>query len=118
MPLQRRLLSIPLRVAIANSATVIIPTSLIGSAVKNYAYMTENNYSCEPMLLAAVLIPTAIIGSLIGSRLTHKLPLKVVKAAFCVLLAVAAIRFTFQAAVSPSNPQDPGAKAEHAAFAP
>jgi len=117
VPLQRRFLRVPMRVAIANSATVIIATSLIGSGVKNYAYLTEHEYSAEPIRLAAVLIPTAIIGSLIGSRLTHQLPIRFVKAAFFVLLALAAARFTYQAAVSLSRPDDLNAAGEPARIA-
>jgi len=97
VPLQRRLLRIPIRPAVANSAAIIIATSLIGSIFKNAAYVSDNDGSTEPFLLAAILIPTAIVGSLFGSRLTHKLPLKVVKAAFFVLLFAAALRLTCKA---------------------
>ncbi|MGB2985912.1 MAG: sulfite exporter TauE/SafE family protein [Phycisphaerae bacterium] len=109
VPLQRRFLNVPMRTAVANSATVIIATSLIGASVKNYAYLTEHEYSVRSFVLAAVLIPTAIIGSLNGSKLTHRLPLKVVKAAFFVLLLVAAIRLTYQAVHS--LPSDSAAQA-------
>ncbi len=94
VPLQRRVLHLPLRVAIANSATVIIATSFIGAGVKNYAYVVEHDYTLRSFVLAGVLIPTAIIGSMCGSRLTYRLPLRLVKTAFFILLAVAAVRLT------------------------
>lgn len=94
VPLQRRLLHIPLRVAIANSATVIIATSFVGAGVKNYAYVVEHDYTLRSFVLAGVLIPTAIVGSMCGSRLTYRLPLRLVKTAFFILLAVAAFRLT------------------------
>ena len=97
VPLQRRLLHIPIRTAIANSATIIIATSSIGAVAKNHAYMADHDYTMKSFLLAAVLIPTAIIGSLNGSRLTHRLPLKTVKAAFLILLILAAARLTYKA---------------------
>ena len=64
VPLQRRLLHVPIRTAIANSATIIIATSSIGSVAKNYAYMADHDYTMKSLLLAAILIPTAIIGRL------------------------------------------------------
>ncbi|UCE59315.1 MAG: sulfite exporter TauE/SafE family protein [Phycisphaerales bacterium] len=100
VPLQRRFLGIPIRTAIANSATIIIATSLVGAAVKNYAYVTEHANSTKPFMLAAVLIPTSILGSLLGSRLTHRLPVKVIKMAFCALLILAAVRLSFGAVAS------------------
>jgi uncharacterized membrane protein YfcA len=44
------------------------------------------------MSYAALLIPTAIIGSWIGARLTHVLPLRVVRIAFVLLLTVASVK--------------------------
>ncbi|MCH8149107.1 MAG: sulfite exporter TauE/SafE family protein [Planctomycetes bacterium] len=97
VPLQRRLLGIPIRNAIANSAAVIVATSVIGGSVKNYAVIVDGLDPYRAFVLAAVLIPTAILGSLLGSRLTHKLPVKAIKAGFLVLLAVAAIRMIWGA---------------------
>ncbi|MCH7995426.1 MAG: sulfite exporter TauE/SafE family protein [Planctomycetes bacterium] len=97
VPLQRRLLGIPIRNAIANSAAVIVATSVIGGSVKNYAVIIDGLDPYRAFVLAAVLIPTAILGSLFGSRLTHKLPVKAIKAGFLVLLAVAAFRMIWRA---------------------
>lgn len=92
VPLQRRLLGIDIRHAIANSATLIIATSLIGALVKNYAYLSHSGSAARPLFLAAVLVPGAVLGSLYGSRLTHHLPIRTVKLAFLLLLLVAAWR--------------------------
>jgi len=97
VPLQRRFLGVPIRNAIANSAAIIIATSLVGATAKNYAYIVENAGSCRPLLLAATLAPTAMIGSLFGSRLTHVVPVKTVKVAFFVLLSIAAMRMIYGA---------------------
>jgi uncharacterized membrane protein YfcA len=96
VPLQRRFLRVPMRHAIANSATIIVATSLIGASAKNCAYFSEHG-NLTTLSLAAVLIPTAIVGSLIGSRLTHLLPLRIVKVAFFVLLLLAGVRFSYKA---------------------
>ena len=100
VPLQRRLLRVPMRMAIANSAAIIIATSFVGAIAKNYAYVVDHESSVRSFALAAVLIPTAVLGSLIGSRLTHRLPLRVIKIAFFVFLLLAALRFTYKAAGS------------------
>ena len=97
VPLQRRVLGLPIRTAIANSAAVIIATSSIGGLVKNMAYAAETARPFDPLTLAAVLIPGAILGSFVGSRWTHVLPLRTVKAAFFVLLCVAGARLTYGA---------------------
>lgn len=94
VPLQRRFLGVPIRSAIANSATLIIATSFIGAVAKNGAFAAEHAHGSEPLILAMMLIPTAIVGSLIGGRLTHRAPLKFVKAAFFLLLVLAALRLT------------------------
>ncbi len=97
VPLQRRFLNIPIRQAIANSATVIIVTAAIGASVKNYAFFTDHGSIAKPLFLAAVLIPTAILGSLQGSRLTHRLPLRHVKIGFFILLILGAARLCYRA---------------------
>ena len=99
VPLQRRFLHISIRTAIANSAAIIVATSLVGALAKNYAVMSTAENSREPLLLASVLIPTAVAGSLVGSRLTHRVPVRFVKTAFNLLLLLAAVRLT-QNAVS------------------
>lgn len=95
VPLQYRLLRLPMRVAIANSATIIVATSFVGAIAKNYAYVVETGRLDTTLTLASVLIPTAIVGSLIGSRMTHRIPLRVIKSAFFVLLIVAGIRLLY-----------------------
>ena len=98
VPLQRKLLGIPIRTAIANSAAIIVATSFVGAVTKNYAFMADHDYTIRSLCLAAILIPTAIIGSLNGSRLTHCLPLKIVKTAFFFLLLIAAVWLVYTAA--------------------
>ena len=103
VPLQRRFLRIPMRIAIANSAVIVIATSFIGAIVKNCAYAAENEGATAPILLAAIVVPTAIIGSMVGSRLTHRIPLRALKGLFVVLLLIAAVRFTYGALNSSPN---------------
>lgn len=96
VPLQQRLLRVPLRSAIANSAVLIIATTPLGAAIKNYAYYAEHR-SFQALMLAAILIPSAMLGGLLGGRLTHRLPLRAVRATFFVFLLVAALRMIYGA---------------------
>ncbi len=116
VPLQRRFLNVPMRSAIANSATIIIATSLIGAAFKNYRFITGHNGSWESLRIAAILIPTAVIGASIGSRLTHRLPLTAIKVAFLLLLFVAGGRLAYRA-LSPASPSPASPSNEGAASA-
>jgi len=100
VPLQRRFLRIPLRQAIANSAAVIIPTSLLGATAKNLAIMDRHIDGTSPFVLAAILIPMAVLGSFIGSRWTHIAPLKMIRVAFWVLLMVAGTKLVYTTASS------------------
>ncbi len=94
VPLQIRLLGMPLRNAIANSTATIVTLSCIGAFSKNYALeINHPEYTVAASLgFAAALIPTAIVGSLIGARLTHKLPLTVLRVVFVAVLIAAAAR--------------------------
>ena len=98
VPLQRRVLRIPLRMAIANSATTIIVLSLIGAGMKNYAIVSRGLVPWwKPLSLAAVLIPTAMCAAFVGGKLTHTLPVKHVRLAFILVLFVFAAKMCLPA---------------------
>lgn len=92
VPLQRRLLQIPIRRAIANSAAMIIGTSFLGAITKNIAYIAEHQGSTDALALALMVAPAAVIGSLIGSHSAHRLPVRWLKILFIALLLFAAAR--------------------------
>jgi uncharacterized membrane protein YfcA len=92
VPSQQLLLRMPLKRAIANSAATIATIALIGAAYKNVTLPQNNIAIKESLLLALPIIPTAVLGSLAGSRLMHKLPDGVVRGAFIVLAALAAVK--------------------------
>lgn len=117
VPLQQRFLGVGIRVAIANSAAVIIATGLVGATVKNYAYMTTHANGLEPVRLAAVLIPMAIVGSLLGSRLTHRLPIRAIKIAFLLMMLFVGIRLTHRAVIDLRQPRASGTVAVSAVLA-
>jgi len=100
VPLQRRLLKNDLRSAIANSATMIIATAMVGSITKNYAYIVADARGIAPLKIAAGIAPAAMIGSLVGSRLTHVVPVRALKCLFLALLVIAAVRIGYFAVTS------------------
>ena len=92
VPLQRRFLRLPIRTAIANSATMIVATSFVGATAKNAAILSSDPHATQSLILAAILAPTAILGSSLGSHLTHRLPIRLIKGAFLILMMLAALR--------------------------
>ncbi len=112
VPLQMRFLKVPLRQAIANSAATILLLSLIGAILKNSALATGHAgvEVSDSLALALTLIPPAIIGSLIGSKMTHAIPIRMLRGALVLLLLTASVRMivisqTRPPAVSAPAPQ-------------
>jgi len=91
VPLQQTLLRVPLRKAIANSATTILPLSLIGAFYKNYCNVQAGIPLADSLHLALCLIPTAIIGGYIGGRITHIMPRRILRLVFVVLMCYAGV---------------------------
>jgi len=98
VPLQRRVLGTPLRMAIANSATTMVVLTLFGATAKNYAVTSEGLAPWwKPCGIAAVLIPTAFVGAGFGGRLTHILPVRSVRLVFLIVLGVLGVRMVLKA---------------------
>ncbi len=92
VPLQRRIMDVPMRSAIVNSAALMLATAFVGALFKNAALARQHGSAWDPLFMAALLIPTAIIGSYQGSWLTHRLPVRTIRAVFYVLLVITALR--------------------------
>ncbi len=97
VPLQQVLLKIPLRRAIANSATTIVFAAAIGAVMKNATLPEHGVPITDSLKLAAALIPTAILGSYLGGRLTHRLPRNALRVVFIVFMLVVAARLFYDA---------------------
>jgi len=85
-------LRIPLRRAIANSATTIACTAIIGAIYKNATLSMHGVSAGSALHLALLLAPTAVLGGYLGGRLTHVLPGKILRIAFIVLMTVVSIQ--------------------------
>ncbi len=93
VPLQRYLANMPLRNAIANSATLVFFASLVGSAVA-LIHGTENG-SFEwqtPVVMAIILTPGAYVGGMVGAWLTSVMPLNTLRWVYALLMSVIAVR--------------------------
>lgn len=100
VPLLQNINRLPLRQSIATSAAVMCITSVIGAARKNWTLQTlvENGEPLglqvsDSLLIASCLAPTAIVGGFIGAGLTHGLPLRWIRVAFIIVMAIASAKF-------------------------
>ncbi|HWB19632.1 MAG TPA: sulfite exporter TauE/SafE family protein, partial [Phycisphaerales bacterium] len=99
VPLLQRICRLPLRQCIASTAAMMCVTATVGSIVKCSTLHTLTDASgqslnlsaVDALRLAAVLAPTAMLGGLFGAKLTHKLPLPIVRTAFILLMFWACI---------------------------
>lgn len=97
VPLQQLVCRINLRQSIATSTAVILVTGTIGAIAKNLtlAQATGGARTIEDsLLLAASLAPGAIVGGLLGSQLTHRLPMFWVRLFFVCLLTFSAVQMS------------------------
>ena len=92
VPMLQVLCNIRLRQAIATSSAVICMTAIVGAGVKLSTLGREGESARDALLIAAALAPTAIVGGVIGATLTHRLPVRAVRAIVTVLLLAAAAR--------------------------
>lgn len=90
VPGQQIVLKMPLRNAIATSAATIAAIAWLGAIVKN-AQLGDHGTVARSLLLAGCLAPTAMIGAYLGGRLTHALPIRIVRLAFIALLIASAL---------------------------
>jgi uncharacterized membrane protein YfcA len=90
VPLQQMLMRLPLRHAISNSCAIICITALVGGIYKNATLASHGLAWTDSLKIAGLLAPTALVGGYIGGKLTHLLPVGLVRAMFIVLMIVAA----------------------------
>lgn len=90
VPMLLLLCRLPLRQAIGASSAVMCISAAVGATLK-IATLDQHGFSpASALVLAAALGPGAFAGGAIGASLTHRLPLRVVRLAFALLLFVAA----------------------------
>jgi len=97
VPLTQLICRCTLRECISCSSAVMCITSIVGAIYKDATLSSvpdigEDIFWYTPLLISVWLIPTCLIGSWFGARLTHVLPLKVVRSVFIVLVALSAAK--------------------------
>ncbi|MBI1372565.1 MAG: TSUP family transporter [Phycisphaera sp.] len=90
VPMQQVLLKLRLRNCIANSAAVMCLSSVVGAAYKNASLGAHGLAVSDSLTIAALLAPTAMIGGYLGAKLTHVLPVRVVRGVFIFVIVAAA----------------------------
>lgn len=95
VPLLRRFGRLPIRQAVATSATAMIVICAIGATAKNAAIGELRNPAGEllslrdSLLLALFLTPAAAVGGHLGATLVYKIPIAATRLVLAALLAAA-----------------------------
>ncbi|MBF0116122.1 MAG: TSUP family transporter [Magnetococcales bacterium] len=93
VPLQRYIARMPLRTAIANSATLVFFASIVGSMVALWHGVNTGSFEVHtPVVMALILTPGAFVGGMVGAWLTSIIPLNVLRWIYAVLMFIIAIR--------------------------
>jgi uncharacterized membrane protein YfcA len=99
LPTQQILLRLPLPNAVANSAVTILFSSIVGAVVKNGALKSHGYSWTQAMQIVLWLIPPAILASWYMADKVNKLPVRVIRIAFSILLLYGCIKL-IQAGIS------------------
>lgn len=92
VPAQQSFLKLPLKMSIANSATTILFSSVVGAIYKAQGLSQHGTSWSDALLMAAMLAPTAMIGAWIGAAKSHIWPVRTVRIAFALLLVFSIYR--------------------------
>ena len=93
VPLQRYVVGVPLRNAIANSAVLVFCASSVGSVVAMAHGIQTGAFDWSaPVKLAVILIPGAYVGGWIGAWLTKIVPVGVLRWLYALLMFVITVR--------------------------
>lgn len=92
VPLAQIVCHLPLRSAIAASATAMVYSSTLGAALKLGTLDRHGDDWRRALLIAAALAPTALLGGHLGAGLTHRAPVNVMRIILAAVLLVMAAR--------------------------
>jgi uncharacterized membrane protein YfcA len=89
IPAQQLFLRLPLKRAISNSAAAVALTAILAAVYKTATLPQHGVAVVGALKISAVVIPGAIVGAFLGGRGVHRLPSKVVRVVFIVLMGLA-----------------------------
>ncbi|MFO0972134.1 MAG: sulfite exporter TauE/SafE family protein [Phycisphaerae bacterium] len=90
VPCQQLFLRMPLRRAIANSAAIILLSSLVGAIAKNLTLAAHGYSVFDSIHIAALLAPTGFAGSYVGAAQVHRWPRRLLRLIFVCFMSYAA----------------------------
>lgn len=90
VPMLQVLCRVRLRQAIGTSSATMVITALTGAIVKVLTLSQHGEAVSEALMLAAIMAPGAVVGAIWGASLTHRLPIRAVRAIITALLVGAA----------------------------
>ena len=82
---------LPLRQAIAASAATMAMTAGVGAVLKLATLHEVERDWMHALIVALVLAPSALLAGRFGAGLTHALPLRLIRAIFILVMALAAL---------------------------
>lgn len=94
VPLMQWICRLPMKRAIAASASVMVISSAIGATFKSATLGQHGVAWTSAVILAACLAPTAVIGGLIGARLSRTAPLTAIRVVFGIVVLATAARMS------------------------
>ncbi|MCA9312304.1 MAG: sulfite exporter TauE/SafE family protein [Phycisphaerales bacterium] len=92
VPLIQMVCRLPLRTCIAVSANVMCITAAVGAITKMSSLHLHDADWRRALTLSLLLAPTAVLGGFIGAGLTHRLPVRVVRTIFVVVVLITAAK--------------------------
>jgi hypothetical protein len=92
VPLAQMICRLPLRSAIAASASTMVFSSTLGAALKLATLGPRGASWSQAVLIAAALAPTALLGGHLGAGLTHRAPVNAMRLVLAAVLAVMSLR--------------------------
>ena len=100
VPLLNTLCKIPMKKAIGSSSAIMFVTAIFGATVKDATLVNSINevgesnglHAMDAIIKSAWLLPGALLGGWIGAKLTNALPVKSIRIAFSILVALAAVK--------------------------
>ena len=100
VPMQQALMNTPLRRAIAQSSALMCLSAAVGALHKNLTLAQHARPGLpasaqHSLTLALLLAPSCIVGGYLGAALTHRLPLRTVRACFALIMLVSALRMAW-----------------------
>ncbi len=92
VPLAQMIMRLPIRNAIAASASVMAITAGVGAAIKLATLDQHGESWRNALILSLILVPSSILGGHLGAGLTHTLPTRVVRSVFALVMIAASFR--------------------------